>query len=402
MTGILSHLTVVEGSAFVAAPLAGMSLAQLGATVIRFDPIEGGLDYHRWPVTHDDTSIYWAGLNKGKKSVALDVRRPEGQELAQALIASVGRFVTNFPARGWLDYERLKARRKDLIMVAIQGNADGSTALDYTVHSATGFAYSAGPADHQGPINQSVPAWDLTTGLHAAIAMLAAENHHQRTGEGQLAKIALSDVAFATLGHLGYIGEVAINHTQRPRLGNEVYGAFGKDFTSRDGKQFIVVTISSKQWTNLCEATGLAAAAKSIERNAGLDFARESDRFAVRDQLYPLFDQCFGQKNFDEIRALLDRSDVCWGPYQNFQQCIEEDPRVRDNPMFQMLHQPGIGDYSVPSSPINFSISGRLPPVAAPMLGQDTEEVLAQCLGLSHAQIGQLVDKRVVKIASPR
>src|SRR5690606_33965979 len=119
---------------------------------------------------------------------------------------------------------------------------------------------------------------------------LAAENHRERTGQGQLAKIALSDVAFATLGHLGYIGEVLVNREQRPRLGNEVYGAFGKDFVSRDGKRFMVVTISKKQWTNLCDATGLGEACARIEAAAGLDFGHEGDRYAVRDQLYPLFD----------------------------------------------------------------------------------------------------------------
>ncbi len=399
MNGILSHLTLVEGSAFVAAPLAGMSLAQLGATVIRFDPIEGGIDYRRWPVTAAGHSIYWAGLNKGKKSIALDLRRAEGQELAQELIARVGRFVTNFPARGWLGYEKLKESRPDLVMVAIQGNPDGSTALDYTVHSASGFAYSAGPADHEGPINQAVPAWDLTTGLQAAIALLAAENHRERTGQGQLAKIALSDVAFATLGHLGYIGEVLVNREQRPRMGNEVYGAFGKDFVSRDGKRFMVVTISKKQWTNLCDATGLGEACARIEAAAGLDFGHEGDRYAVRDQLYPLFDAWFRQYNFASIRATLESHDVCWGAYQTFQECIEQDPRINDNPMFAKVAQPGIGEYPVPASPIDFSVSGRLPPVAAPSLGQDTEEMLSKYLGLSQAELGRLHDLRIIRCA---
>ncbi|MBC7938434.1 MAG: CoA transferase, partial [Chitinophagaceae bacterium] len=102
MKGILQGLRVVEGSAFVAAPLGGMTLAQLGADVIRFDPIGGGLDHRRWPVTADGRSLFWAGLNKGKRSIAVDIRKPRGQELLTQIIcapgADAGLFSTNFPA----------------------------------------------------------------------------------------------------------------------------------------------------------------------------------------------------------------------------------------------------------------------------------------------------------------
>ena len=117
MQGILAGMRVVEGSAFVAAPLGGMTLAQLGADVIRFDPIGGGLDYQRWPVTSAGDSLFWAGMNKGKRSIQLDIRRPEAQELIAALLArpgdDAGLFLTNFPARGWLSYDSLKKARND-------------------------------------------------------------------------------------------------------------------------------------------------------------------------------------------------------------------------------------------------------------------------------------------------
>jgi len=149
MTGILEGMRVVEGSAFVAAPLGGMTLAQLGADVIRFDPIGGGLDRNRWPVTEEGKSLFWAGMNKGKRSVQLDLSSPAGQELATALITAPGEesglFLTNFPARGWLDYEALQGGREDLIMVSINGNHDGTSAVDYTVNPATGFPWATGP-----------------------------------------------------------------------------------------------------------------------------------------------------------------------------------------------------------------------------------------------------------------
>src|ERR1700704_5480049 len=111
MNGVLSGLRIVEGSAFVAAPLGGMTLAQLGADVIRFDDLGGGLDHTRWPLAADGQSLFWAGLNKGKRSLRVNLRSEEGRELVAAVIAAAGIFLTNFPARGWLGYERLRSRR---------------------------------------------------------------------------------------------------------------------------------------------------------------------------------------------------------------------------------------------------------------------------------------------------
>ena len=119
----LEGLTVVEGSAFVAAPSGGMTLAQLGADVVRFDRIGGGIDHRRWPLTDDGVSLYWNGLNRGKRSIAVDLSDPEVQDLLADLIARFGNFLTNFPAVGWLSYESLRERADDLVMVAKIGRA---------------------------------------------------------------------------------------------------------------------------------------------------------------------------------------------------------------------------------------------------------------------------------------
>ena len=170
--GLLTGLRIVEGSAFVAAPLGGLTLAQLGADVIRFDTIGGGLDYQRWPVTDEGVSLYWAGLNKGKRSIAIDLSRPEGRELATALIGApgddAGIFLSNFPAQGWLADERLRQHRPDLVYLNIIGNPDGSTAVDYTVNASSGIATATGPVGSLLPVNHALPAWDIATGLNAA------------------------------------------------------------------------------------------------------------------------------------------------------------------------------------------------------------------------------------------
>ena len=121
-------MRVVEASSFVAAPSCALHLAQLGADVIRIDPIGGGPDYRRWPRLGEH-SLYWEGLQKAKRSIAVNLRAPEGRELAVRLITAPGDqgglFVTNFPREGFLSHERLAQHRADLITVRVQGWADG-------------------------------------------------------------------------------------------------------------------------------------------------------------------------------------------------------------------------------------------------------------------------------------
>src|SRR3981189_582097 len=167
----LTGVRIIEISSFVAVPLAGMTLAQLGAEVIRVDPVGGAADYHRWPVTQGGDRIYWAGLNKGKQSVAVDVRSSDGQDLIQRLIADSGVLITNVAGRQWHSYDTLVRVRPDLIHVEVSGRADGGTGVDYTVNAGIGFPLVTGPAELATPVNHVLPAWDVACGLSAAPAV---------------------------------------------------------------------------------------------------------------------------------------------------------------------------------------------------------------------------------------
>ena len=290
MTGVLAGMRVIEGSAFVAMPLGGMTMAQLGADVIRFDPIGGGLDYTRWPVTLDGRhSLFWAGFNKGKRSLAIDFRSPEGQEILTRLITApgpeAGFFLTNFPARGWMSYDALRSAREDLVMVHLVGRRDGGSEVDYTVNPQTGLPFVTGPTDFHRPVNHLLPAWDCIAGQMAIVGLLAAERHRRLTGEGQLVRLALKDVALALLGHLGKIAEVMINDADRPKDGNYLYGAFGRDFGTLDGKRLMVVALTLSQWTNLVRVTGLHEELETLAKRLRLDFDKEGDRFRARREI---------------------------------------------------------------------------------------------------------------------
>lgn len=401
MSGLLAGMRIIEGSAFVAAPSGGMTLAQLGADVIRFDQIGGGIDYGRWPVTSSGQSLYWAGLNKGKRSIALDLRNKEAQELLTALVCAPGPeggiLLTNFPPRGWMAYERLRERREDVIQCVITGNWDGSTAVDYTVNPAVGYPSVTGPVDRDDPVNHVLPAWDLICGQTAALGILAADRHRSRTGQGQQLTLALSDVALAAVSAMGHIAEAQVNGEERPRLGNDLYGAFGRDFVTADGRRVMPVAISERQWQNLCEATGTVEAMRELAERLGLDFADEGDRFRARDDIAALIAPWCAARTLAEVREAFDAHGVCWGPYQTFRQLVAEDPRCSTaNPLFSEIDQPGIGTILAAGSPLAPVDLGRLPVAPAPVLGQHTDEILADVLGLSSGEIGALHDRGVV------
>jgi 2-methylfumaryl-CoA isomerase len=399
--GILQGLRVVEGSAFVAAPLGGMTLAQLGADVIRFDPIGGGMDHRRWPVTAQGASLFWAGLNKGKRSIAVDIRKPRGQELLTQIICApgpdAGLFSTNFPARGWLAYEKVSAQRADLIMVNLMGRRDGGSEVDYTVNPQLGFPALTGPADSAAPSNHVFPAWDAIAGQMICTAMLAALRHRDRHGVGQLVTLALKDVGLAMLGHLGMLAEVQVNGIDRPRYGNHLYGAFGCDFLTRDGERVMVVGLTAMQWACLLKATGLAEVVSALGARLDVNMDDEGHRFQSRVALQALFEPWFSARTLAEVAAAFETHRVTWGPYRTVRQAIERDADLSTaHPMFSMLQQPGIGTYLAPACPLDFSAVARLPAAPAPALGQHTDEILLEVLGLSSAQVGALHDAGVV------
>ncbi len=398
MYPLLNNLSVIEASSFVASPSAGLYLAQMGAEVIRVDQIGGGPDFHRWPVTEDNNSLYWENLNRSKKSVALDLSSPQGRELLKELVRKTGQLVTNFPADGFLSHTKLSAGYPELVTVRVMGWADGSPALDYTVNNSVGYPMLTGTGPD--PVNHVLPAWDLLTGAYAAFAMLAAIRHREQCGKGSEVRIPLSDVAIGTVANLGGIAEVLFSGANRPRLGNAVYGLFGRDFVTADNVRTMIVVVTPRQWANLVVALKLESAVAALETRCGVSFASDDGcRFAHRDALFPMFEVAIASRGHADLATAFDAGGIVHSAYRTMQDAVNDPALVAKNPIFGSAPNPSGFDYPAAGSFATVPQMERQAPKSAPVNGSNTEEILAERLGLSSGQIAALIDAGTVKQA---
>lgn len=395
MYQLLSGLTVIEASSFVASPTCGLYLAQMGARVIRVDQIGGGPDFRRWPKAPGGESLYWENLNRAKQSVALNLAVEEGRALLQALVRATGQFITNFPVGGFLSHDLLASERADLITVRIMGLANGGPALDYTVNCAVGFPDLTGPGPD--PVNHVLPAWDLLTGAYAAFALLAAIQHRAATGAGQEVRVPLSDVAIGSAANLGMLAEVVSSGRNRDRLGNSVYGAFGREFVTADGVRLMVMAITPRQWAGLVTVLDIADDVAAIERVHGVSFAvDEGIRFEHRDALFALVAARIAARPLADLGPAFDTHGCCWGPYQTMADAVRDPALVTGNPMFAVCENPSGVAYPAAGAFATLPGADRQPPAPAPRLGADTDAVLSAVLGLSSGAIGDLHDRGIV------
>lgn len=403
MYPLLSDIRVVEGASFIAAPSCALHLLQMGAEVIRFDQIGGGPDFYRWPRSGSGASLYWEALNKGKKSIALDLTTAEGRDIAASIVTAPGEnsglFVTNYPAEGFLSHERLKLLRSDLVTLRVMGWADGRTAIDYTVNAALGLPLMTGPASlGEEPVNHVLPAWDLLTGAYGAFALLAAERHRRTTGIGQEVRLPLGDVAMTAIANIGLVGEASAAGPDRERLGNELFGAFGRDFRLRDDQRVMIAAITKRQWLGLVQALELGTKIAEIETRFGVSFRDdEGIRFKYRGDLYPVFERALLKQSLNDIAPLFDRLGVCWSVYRSIKEALGEETLLHEaNPIFARVRHPSGDAYLTPGSAATFPDMKRDQPQRAPLLGEHTDQILSEILGMPDHTIARLHDRSVV------
>ena len=409
MYKLLEGLSIVEASSFVASPTAGLYCAQMGAEVIRVDHKAGGLDYDRYMLTREGRSLSWENLNRAKKSVALDLRSEEGRELLVALAASTGNLITNLPEKSFLGHAAISEARPEsapeLVSVRIMGWHDGRQAMDFTVNAASGYPLMCGPEDWDQasapPVNQVLPAWDFITGAYCAFALLAALRHRDATGQGSELRVPLGDVAIGTLANSGAMAEMLYRGGDRERLGNAIWGAFGRDFRSRDGVRFMVAALTAKQWDGLIRAFDIEAPIATLEQRLGVRFADgDRPRFEHRQALFDLFQSVASGLDYAELETRMAAEGTTFERYRTAYEAANDPVLVADNPLFaETSANPSGFAYPAPRSFANLPGQDAGEPAPAPFLGEHTEQVLAERLGLSSGAIGDLVDRDIARLS---
>ncbi|MGQ9370255.1 CaiB/BaiF CoA transferase family protein [Azospirillum sp. ST 5-10] len=406
MGGPLSHVRVLELSRVLAGPWAAQTLADLGADVVKVERPGTGDDTRTWgppwatgPDGEGKEAAYFLSTNRGKRSVTIDFERPEGRELVRRLAAESDVVIENFKVGGLkkygLDYESLRAANPRLVYCSITGfGQDGPYAAragyDFMIQAMGGLMSITGVPDGEpgaGPMRVGVAVADIFTGLYATVGIMGALAHRERTGEGQWVNLALLDVQVAVLANM------AMNHLVSGAVPGRIGNAHPnivpyQAFATRDGYMVLAVG-NDGQFAKFCAAAGRP------ELAADPRFATNPARVGHRAELVPVVDALMRTRTTADWLAVLEPLGVPCGPINDLAQ-VFADPHVVARGLQRSLPHPTVGTVPTVASPIRYSATPLEHAVAPPTLGQHTDVVLAERLGLCAADREALRSKKVI------
>lgn len=404
MTGALSNIRVIDLSRVLAGPLCTQILGDLGADIIKIERPGYGDDTRKWgpPFLKDkdgrntDESAYYLSVNRNKRSVAVDLTKPEGQAVIHELLGKADIVIQNFKVGGLdkynLGYEQLKNKYPHLIYCAITGfGRTGPLAsepgYDFIAQAMGGLMAITGEPDGQ-PMKAGVALSDVMTGLYSAIGILAALQHREKTGRGQLVDTSLLDCTVAGMTNIAQY--YLTSGKPAPRLGNAhstivPYQAF----ETKDGHVILAIG-NDRQFQRFCTFVNKEGWAQDK------DFATNSARVENRDKLVPQIAAIIKKNSTDYWVKNLYDADVPVGPVNDMQQVFGMEQLKANNMEIEMHHNSAGAPVHLVGSPLNFSQTAPSYRHAPPTLGQHTEEVLRDLLGKSDEQIKNLKDSKVV------
>lgn len=413
--GALSHLRVLDLSRVLAGPWCTQNLADLGADVVKIEKPGEGDDTRHWgppffadaqgrPSNH---ATYFAACNRNKRSVTVDMATQQGQELIRQLALQSDVLVENFKTGGLkrygLDYAALSALNPRLIYCSVTGFGHTGpyaprAGYDLLIQAMSGFMSVTGHADGQpggGPMRVGVAVIDLFTGMYATSAILAALEARHRTGRGQHIDMALLDTAMAVLANQGAGFLNAGNIPQRQGNTHPSVVPY-QDFPTQDGNMLLAIG-NDGQFARFCDAAGVGWASDTR-------FAQNAGRVTHRDTLIPMMQQLTRTRRTADWIALLEDKAVPCGPINHVGQAFD-DPQVRARGL--RIEQQRYPDGQLPPDEFINTMVGTASPLrlsdtpvtlrhAPPALGQHTEEVLREKLGLDAARVQQLREQGVL------
>ncbi len=399
LTGPLAGIKVLDLSRVLAGPWSGQMLGDLGAEVIKVEQPGQGDDTRKWgpPFLEDGSrdSAYYLCANRNKRSVAIDLSKPEGQELVRKLAAQADIVLENFRVGGLakygLDYASLKPVKPDLIYCSITGFGQTGPekdkgGYDFLIQGMSGLMSVTGDADGH-PLKVGIPVSDLTTGLYATISILAALQHRNRTGEGQHIDLALLDAQMAVLANQG---SNWLNGGAEPRrLGNQHPTIVPyQDFACADG-DIIIALGNDRQFRDLVAVLGLPEMATDPR------FALSADRSDNREAMFALINPAIAKWKSDDLLAALEAAKLPCGKINTIPQALVQPQTVAR----EMVHEIARDD-GTPVRFVGFPAKLSASPVtyrhAPPRSGQDTRAVLGEVLGMADGEIDALAAAGVV------
>ncbi|HEY0837810.1 MAG TPA: CaiB/BaiF CoA-transferase family protein [Azospirillum sp.] len=400
MAGPLGHVRVLELSRVLAGPWAAQTLADLGADVVKVERPGAGDDTRTWgPPWAGEESAYFLSTNRGKRSVTIDFERPEGQELVRRLASQADVVIENFKVGGLkkygLDFDSLHALNPRLVYCSVTGfGQDGPYAAragyDFMIQGMGGLMSITGQPDGEpggGPVKVGVAVTDVFTGLYAAIGVMGALAHRDRTGVGQWVNLALLDVQVAVLANQGM--NYLVSGKAPQRLGNAHPNIVPyQAFATRDG-HIIVAVGNDGQFTRFCTAAGRP------ELAADERYATNPQRVAHRRELVAILEEVMRTRDTADWLAALEPLGVPCGPINDVA-AVFADPHVRARGLRQELEHATAGTVPTIASPIRYSATPIEHTMAPPALGAHTDEVLGGQLGLCAADIEALRSKGVI------
>lgn len=406
MAGALSHIRVLDLSRILAGPWAGQILADLGADVIKVERPGPGDDTRGWgpPWIKDDqgqdTSVasYYLCANRNKRSITVDITQPEGQDIVRRLAAQSDVVLENFKLGGLkqygLDYDSLKAVNPRLVYCSITGfGQDGPYApragYDFLIQGLGGLMSITGRPDGEpgaGPMKVGVALTDILTGLYATNAVLAALAWREKSGEGQYIDMALLDVQVACLANQA-MNYLATGSNPR-RMGNAHPSIVPyQDFPTADGHMILAIG-NDGQFARFCEVAGRP------ELAADARFATNRARVENRAELIPLLNEITATRTTTEWIAQLEARAVPCGPINGLAE-VFADPQVQARGLAVKMPHPEAGEVPLVASPIRLSKTPVEYRRAPPLVGEHTDEILAD-LGVDAAGIAGLRGRGVV------
>lgn len=389
--GLLSGLRVLEFTHMVMGPAAGLVLADLGADVIKVEPIGGD----KTRKLRGSGAGYFPMYNRNKKSLAIDLKSEEGKAIALELADKADVFIENFRP-GALDalgfgYAALSARNPRLIYCSEKGFLDGPyahrTALDEVAQMMGGLAYMTGPPGR--PLRAGASVIDVTGGMFGAIGILAALNERQQTGKGRHITASLFETTVFLVGQ--HIAQYAVTGTPAAPMPARVSAWAVYDvFDAQDGEKVFVGVVSDGQWVSFCKAFGLDDWASDAS------LAGNNDRVARREEILPRLRTLFSAFSKTALMEKLEEVGLPFAPIQKPEDLLEDPHLLASGGLLGMVLPEG-AQISLPALPI--AVDNQRPGLSInpPKIGAHSEEVLSE-LGRSSDAIADLIRRGLVQI----